>query len=321
MRLLRRAWPLVAAILVLGLMGIAIAGGLLSGTFFGEKFSDLGLRVWIPLAAAGVSASIFITMAEEVVEALHCVYRQLFAPQLSSAAKPAARVFASLCALGFSIATAEEPIKALILQADVRPFLLKTEVDAPVAIFPILFDRNAELSEKYKGETLPPSIIEGDENIWQAGVDLSGRQKKDIGKFVAALAHCWKLANEDEPLVIRVQGFASSREFGWKTQEGARRHPQSDELNMRAARDRASAVIGEIVALPEYDRNLINFRRQPLYRSLAALIDQRLTVDTLDRELDSQREDLARRAEIVVLYAPQCSAAKLSGVLDRDSGA
>ena len=72
------------------------------------------------------------------------------------------------------------------------------------------------------------------------GIAISGRQRERLDKLAQALLAC---AAPDRPVRLKIQGYSSTREF---VDDGGRRLPDSDDLNLQAANLRAEVVIGHL---------------------------------------------------------------------------
>jgi hypothetical protein len=303
-----------AAALALAVFGAAIAGGV----WLGDRIGDWNAYRGLGIAAATLSITVFVSMAKEILAALKLAYAQLSEPTPLKVLEDAFKLLLMFVSLGFAAAVAEKEVRQLVLNVNdgttVHPILLKTGMERPVAIFPTLFP-NAELLKEYDDNPVPAEDVAGRE-IWRHGVELTDpQQATDIQAFIASLTRCADFVSADEPVVVQVQGFASSREFMWTDPTSKNEEPRTNSgaLNLRATRDRANAVLSVLRGTSEFSRGLVRVRPEPIYATLTEMNNRRIYVDRIDGRMVEPTEQLARRAEIVVLYAPGCATAEITG--------
>ncbi|WP_324315620.1 hypothetical protein [Povalibacter sp.] len=298
-----------AAALSLLFSAAAVICGLHMGRLLADSLPNTfssGLKA----TAATISIAVFASYADKIIAALACAYRQLGRPAPIEALLEAAKLFVAFLALGFPVEIAAGEVTRIMTSTDtlrLQPVMVRATSDAPVVILPILFSKNAKLaSEQANTALVPQSVLASDRSIWEEGtvLDDAGEQLKAIRTFLSMLVQCSDASAREDAVVVQVEGFASSREF--ETAKGGIRD-DSDQLNLRAARDRGRAVRAVVRHSPEFEAGLVRMPREPRYDSMAAMVNRRIYIDRLPGLTLEDQEALTRRAEIRVLHAPGCA--------------
>src|SRR5205814_552639 len=88
-----------------------------------------------------------------------------------------------------------------------------------------------------------PDVAHASGDIWAAGTAATSAQSDLVSNFLRELRSCAK-ASSEEPIVLEVRGFASTREFTFTDKNGkpTDTRPDTDDLNLRASNDRAEAT-------------------------------------------------------------------------------
>jgi hypothetical protein len=311
-----------SAAFALLLFGGAIATGVWLGDRIAQWLANPELGIPDPIRAATGVASItfFVAMAERILRALLCVYEQLTQPRFFQVLEEAWKLLLLFVALGFPLAVAKEEVAKLVINyvttPSVHPILVKTGTERPLAILPILF-ANAELDARYQSIPVAAAAIENQPDLFARGTRLTGKQTTDVQLFVAALVRCTDHATADEPVIVQVQGFASSREFYWldpdKQERGKVLRDESVQLNRRVRRERGAALLAAIQQTEEFSRHLIRMRPPADFATQDEMLNRRVYVDRVDEIPIRDADVMTRRAEIRVLYAPGCAVAEIAG--------
>lgn len=310
------------AAFALVVFGAAIVAGLRGGALVHEQLSLAGWNIpsGARMAVGAVSLTFFVSMTDRISSALLCAYKQLTEPAPLQVLEESIKLLVLFLTLGFPVAEANQWITQLEVSIDsgqrLHPVLVKTGVDRPVAIFPVLFP-NAELDKGYDHKKVPPEDIVGRTDLWKDktyGTNLTDSQPDAIRSFITALIDCTDVVSADEPVLIQVQGFASSREFEWQAPDAKHKSPrdESDDLNLRARRDREEAVLKVIKGTGEFHQRLIRLRPSPVVASLQDMIDRQVYVDRVRDRLIPDADTMTRRADVAVLYAPGCARAEIA---------
>lgn len=301
-----------AAAVSLTLTGAAIVGGILIGVNIIHYLPDFA-----QLATAGISIPFFISMSDKIVNALMCTYRQLAKPALGPILEESLKLVPIFAALGLITGAADSYLRGVASAqsaAALHPVLLKVGTEQPIAILPVSFAENATLLPKYAGMVVSPEDIQSTRNIWTAGVAVSTTQSGSIKSFISSLVQCVDAASSEEPIIVQVQGFASDREFLWRLpgKQKLVARDETDALNRRAASDRRRAVEDAIRATPEFAKHIVRMRPGQDHADLNEMRNRRVYVDRINDVMQPAQENMTRRAEIGVLYAPGCTAAEIA---------
>jgi hypothetical protein len=284
-------------------LGAAYGGVKLSGFAFEffEKYPVVVLGKQLRWATAGLSAAVFVTLADKIVGTSQSILGQLAKPDVKTAAWDAIKILIAFTAFGLSV---------LLIKADdpepLRPeavLLLQMKEEVPKGILPLFFSKNAKLKSSLV-EVQDVANRSGD--IWQEGTSLSGEKlEPQIDLLVERIQACASRANQEEPIVLQVRGFASSREFKVEGSDVARQ--DSDALNLRAGNDRARSTLEGLEQAVRRNGGPFVLRPLVIYDSLAEMRQDLTYMDRIWNKPIERNEDLTRRSEIRVLQAPGCA--------------
>jgi hypothetical protein len=287
-----------------GLLGYAI-GHAIGRSFAAKPFEFFGLPIKITSATLG--AAVFISMAEKTLTTFHSLFEQYSKPELKRGLFDGLTIALAFAAFSFSAALFQKELTSAssVVVTPQSALLVQLPSQRPIAVLPVLFSQNAKLKANLEKRT----DVSEEQDIWEGGTDKYSVQPGLVGKFLDTVVVCAHEATGEEPIVLGVRGFASSREFLDANQKV---RGDSDSLNIRASNDRAKTVQTLLTdAIKQHSRPKVVLRPAQQYTSLAAMQRDRLFLDRVPGlQPLTEEEGLTRRAEILVFEAPGCSGAE-----------
>jgi hypothetical protein len=221
------------------------------------------------------------------------------------------------------------------VQPERTPILL---IDSPgvFALLPVLFEsagtKDEYWSDAYLREVGPDPILET-EYVWHAkdsrkatdGVTLTDSMKADLNEFLGAIRTCAREASTARPIVLTVEGFASSRDFCRERKDLLRtvsvealdsleacagneaelKHSQSDWLNVMTANKRASVVYEHLKS--NVDSSVFEISAPLPHSDFRSMVNLRRYVDEIRGLRREDAEAVTRRVDIRVARAPGCA--------------